>query len=123
MVGEGWRSTFLIADECANYSLSLQTHCMQVIPGNQERGPAVFSCIKMLAVLFPPSVYIEFSFVRASGESPRSAYDNYLEDKRDGCFLGKPTRRRPDMPAPAPPRHPHHGVDSDLRPNLGLRRP
>ena len=27
-----------------------------------------------------------------------------LEGKRDGCLLGEPTRRRPVLPVPAPPR-------------------
>ena len=49
------------------------------------------------------------SFVRASEESLRTVVYDALEalgGKRDGCRLGEPTRRRPVLPGPAPPRRP-----------------
>ena len=70
----------------------------------------------------PPSVQIGFSFARASEESSRTVvcfpFDalEALRGKRDGCFLGEPTRRRPVLPGPAPPRRPATRRPAPTRP-------
>ena len=46
------------------------------------------------------------SFVRACGGSFRTVVFDALGGKRVGCVLGQPTRRRPVLPGPAPPRRP-----------------
>ena len=46
------------------------------------------------------------SFVRASGARSRTIVHDALGGRRGGCFLGGPTRRRPVLPGPAPPRRP-----------------
>ena len=46
------------------------------------------------------------SFVRASRGTPRSVFFDRLGNKKAAYFLGEPTRRRPVLPVPAPPRRP-----------------
>ena len=46
------------------------------------------------------------SFVRASRDKPRSVFFDGLQGKREGCLLVEPTRWRPVLPVPAPPRRP-----------------
>ena len=54
-----------------------------------------------------PAVYIRrLSFVRACEETFWTVVFDALGGKRDGRALGKPTRRRPVLPGPAPPRRP-----------------
>ena len=54
------------------------------------------------AVVFPIGLH-RILFVRASGETFKTIFFA-LEGKREGCFLGEPTRRRSVLPRPAPPR-------------------
>ena len=46
----------------------------------------------------------KISFVRASDETFRTVVYDALGGKREGYFLGGPTRRRPVLPRPASPR-------------------
>ena len=75
---------------------------------SQERRAFAVPRINWLATgrCFPPSVYIGFCLFRASEETSRTVVLDALEGKRDGRFLGEPTRRRPVLPRPAPPSRP-----------------
>ena len=86
---------------------------------SQERRVACVPRINLWSTAGQPViVYPAFglngiSIVRASEGSFRTAvYDalGTLGGKGDGCLLGKPTRRRPVLPGPAPHRRPavHH---------------
>ena len=55
-------------------------------------------------------------FVRASEGAFRTTVFDALRGKRGGCVLGGPTRRRPLLPGPAPPRRPALGRSDSLRP-------
>ena len=52
-----------------------------------------------------PSFYIDFLCSCFQKQALDSFFDR-LENKRDACFLGKPTCRRPDLPVIAPPNRP-----------------
>ena len=66
----------------------------------------------------PPSVYIGFSFDRVSGGTFKPIVFDGLGGKRDGCFLGEPTCRRPVLLRPAP--HCHLPCTGPPRPARGM---
>ena len=57
-------------------------------------------------MFFPPIGLHRISLVRASGKSSRTVVVETLEGKKVRCLLGEQTRRRLDLPRPAPPRRP-----------------
>ena len=75
---------------------------------NQDEGrPSSWSLTGCQPRVLYPKRLNRISLVRASRDTLRSVRGlRCLGDKRVGCFLGKPCRRRPVLPIPAPPRHP-----------------
>ena len=94
--------TFFFGHALHDTDLQGQTSIDPVVSSQERRGAVV---PRINRVSLSSSIGLHgISCVRASEETFRTVAFDALVRKEDGCFLGGPSRRRPVLPFPAPPR-------------------